>query len=70
MMVPDQAEGDTSSTESKRAVTFSVLDIMEERVVEMSNPRRNPDCNTDKDLVCDLSIDKLQMTEFISKTLR
>ena len=69
MMFPDQDE-DESTGSNKAAVTFNILDITKERVVEMPDARPNPDCGAESDLACALSFDKLQLIEFIRETFR
>ena len=65
MMFPD--EEDAASGAKKAAVTFNILDMAEERVVEMPNPRPNPDCKatTTAALGCQISFDRSQLLGFI-----
>ena len=69
MMFPDQAEDDSTGS-NKAAVTFSMLDIAEEQVVEMSAQRPNADCQGSSDSRCTLSFDLAQVLAFAREQLQ
>ena len=69
MMFPDQDE-DESTGSSKAAVTFSLLNVAEEQVVEMSELRPSADCQASSDSRCTLSFDLAQLTAFIKEQLQ
>ena len=69
MMFPDQVE-DESTGSNKAAVTFSLLNVAEEQVVEMSELRPSADCQASSDSRCTLSFDLAQLIAFVKEQLQ